>query len=68
MTYTATKYSGGVYCGGGEGFESLDAVMSFADDGFCDYVRVKSDTGQVLKIHFTPTDEKMYDTDPHANY
>ena len=68
MTYTATKYSGGVYCGGGEGFESLDAVMEFADDGFCDYVRVKSDTGQTLKIHFTPTDENMFNTDPHANY
>ena len=68
MTYTATKYSGGVYCGGGENFPTLDAVMRFADDGFCDYVRVKSDTGQVLKIHFTPTDENMFNTDPHANY
>lgn len=67
MTYTAYKYCGGVYCGNGE-FESLDAVMRFADDGFCDYVRVVSDAGQVIKMHFTPTDSKMYDTDPTREY
>lgn len=67
MGYTAYKYSGGVYCGNGE-FDSLDAVMVFADDGFCDYVRVVSDEGQVLRIHFTTTDEKMYDTTPTRNY
>jgi hypothetical protein len=67
MTYTAYKYCGGAYCGNGE-FESLDAVMRFADDGFCDYVRAVSDEGQTLKIRFTPTDEKMFDTDPHDEY
>ena len=67
MTYTAYKYAGGTYCGNGF-FESLDECLAFADDGFCDYVRVKSDTGQTLKIHFTPTDENMFNTDPHANY
>lgn len=67
MTYSCTKYSGGVYCGGGTGFTSLDAVMDYADDGFCDYVRVKSESGQILKIHFTPTDERMF-ADSRANY
>ena len=67
MIYTAHKYCGGVWCGMGD-FDSLDAVMEFADDGFCDYVRVVSESGQILKIHFTPTDEKMFDTNPKANY
>ena len=67
MGYTAYKYSGGVYCGNGE-FDSLDACFSFADDGFCDYVRVVSDEGQVIKIHFTPTDSKMFDTTPTRDY
>lgn len=61
MTYTANKYCGGTYCGDGL-FESLDECLTFADDGFCDYVRVVSDEGQVLKIHFTPTPERMHDT------
>lgn len=68
MTYSCSKYSGGVYCGGGEGFASLDAVMEFADDGFCDYVRVKSESGQTLKIHFTPTDEKLLESNSQTNY
>ena len=67
MTYTAYKYSGGVYCGNGE-FDSLDACFAFADDGFCDYVRVVSDEGQVIKIHFTPTESKMFDTTPTRDY
>lgn len=67
MEYTAYKYSGGVYCGNGE-FDSLDACFAFADDGFCDYVRVVSDEGQVIKIHFTPTDSKMFDTTPTRDY
>lgn len=67
MTYTAYKYSGGVYCGNGE-FDSLDACFAFADDGFCDYARVVSDEGQVIKIHFTPTESKMFDTTPTRDY
>lgn len=56
MKYTAWKYSGGTYCGNGD-FDSLDAVLAFADDGFCDYVRVQNaDTLQTIKIHFEPTD------------
>ena len=56
MTYTAWKYSGGTYCGNGD-FDSLDACLAFADDGFCDYVRVQNtDTLQIIKIHFEPTD------------
>lgn len=68
MTYTAHKYSGGVWCGMGEMFPSLDAVIEFADDGYCDYVRAVSDEGQTLKIHFTPTDSKMYDPTPTREY
>ena len=67
MTYTAHKYSGGVWCGMGE-FDTLDDCLAYADDGFCDYVRVVRDTGQVIKIHFTPTEEKMYDTTPTRAY
>ena len=67
MGYTAYKYSGGVYCGNGD-FDSLDACFAFADDGFCDYVRVVSGEGQVIKIHFTPTEAKMYDTTPTRDY
>lgn len=67
MTYTAYKYCGGVYCGNGE-FDSLDACFAFADDGFCDYVRVISTEGQVLRIHFTPTESKMFDTTPTRDY
>lgn len=52
----------------GELFPTLDAVMAFADDGFCDYVRVVSDEGQVIKIHFTPTESKMFDTTPTRDY
>ena len=62
MAYTAWKYSGGVYCGNGD-FDSLDAVLKFADDGFCDYVRAQNtETGQVIKMHFEPTEANMYDT------
>ena len=62
MAYTAYKYAGGTYCGNGF-FDSLDACFAFADDGFCDYVRVVSDEGQVIRIHFTPTEANMYDHD-----
>ena len=63
MAYTAWKYSGGTYCGCGD-FDSLDAVLAFADDGFCDYVRAQdTDTLQTIKIHFEPTEENMYNTD-----
>ena len=62
MAYTAWKYSGGTYCGNGD-FDSLDAVLRFADDGFCDYVRAQDvDTLQTIRIHFEPTEENMYDT------
>ena len=55
--YTAWKYSGGTYCGNGD-FETLDEALAFADDGFCDYVRVQdSETLQVIKMHFTPTED-----------
>lgn len=59
LIYTAYKYCGGTYCGNGD-FETLDAVMQFADDGFCDYVRVVSASGQTIRMHFTPTEENMY--------
>lgn len=62
MTYTAWKYAGGTYCGNGF-FDSLDECFAFADDGFCDYVRVETDEGQTIKMHFTPTESKMYATD-----
>lgn len=67
MAYTAYKYAGGTYCGNGF-FESLDECLAFADDGFCDYVRVESDEGQTIKMHFTPTDSKMFDTDRDGRY
>lgn len=57
--YTAYKYCGGTYCGNGD-FESLDECLEFADDGFCDYVRIVSAKGQTIKMHFTPTEENMY--------
>lgn len=57
MKYSAKIYSGGVYCGCGE-FDTLDACFEFADDGFCDYVRVTNlETGQVLKIRFDPKED-----------
>lgn len=55
-TLTAWKYSCGTYCGNGD-FTTLDQALAFADDGFCDYVRVRNAaTGQVVKMHFTPTE------------
>lgn len=55
--FAAWKYSGGTYCGNGD-FETLDQALAFADDGFCDYVRVQNyETGQVIKMHFTPTED-----------
>lgn len=67
MTYTAYKYAGGTYCGNGF-FESLDECLTFADDGFCDYVRVVSDEGQTIKMRFTRTESKMYDTSIDGEY
>lgn len=61
--YTAWKYAGGTYCGTGD-FDTLDACLEFADDGFCDYVRVQdAGNGRKLKIHFEPTerDDKWYE-------
>lgn len=60
MTYTAYKYAGGTYCGNGF-FKSLDECFEFANDGFCDYVRVVTEDGQTIKMHFTPSDERMND-------
>ena len=55
--YTAWKYCGGTYCGNGD-FGTLDEALAFADDGFCDYVRVQdSETQQVIKMHITPTED-----------
>lgn len=60
VSYTAYKYSGGTYCGNGF-FETLDECFEFANDGFCDYVRIVNDAdGQVIKMHFTPTESRMY--------
>lgn len=57
MKYSAVKYSGGVNCGNGY-FDTLDECFEFADDCFCDYVRVTNlETGQVLKIHFEPKED-----------
>lgn len=55
--YAAAKYSGGVYCGNGS-FDSFDECMEFADDGFCDYVRiVDQETLQRFKVHFDPKED-----------
>lgn len=54
--FVAWKYAGGTYCGNAL-CRSLDECMSFADDGFCDYVRVETPEGKILKIHFTPTEQ-----------
>lgn len=67
MEYTVAKYSGGVWCGMAEGFESLDKCMEYADDGFCDYARITKFEGgrqQVLKVHFEPSerDDDWYKT------
>lgn len=57
MKYGAVKYSGGVNCGNGY-FDTLDECFEFADDCFCDYVRVTNlETGQVLKIRFDPKED-----------
>ena len=57
MKYLASKYGGGVYCGNGY-FSTLDDAFAFADDGFCDYVRIVNiETGQTIKVHFEPTED-----------
>ena len=57
MKYTAWKYAGGTYCGNGD-FDTLDECLAFADDGFCDYVRVQDQaTLRTIKIHFEPNEE-----------
>lgn len=54
--YEANKYCGGVYCGNGE-FGSIQECFDFADDGFCDYVRVTDmQSGRTIKIHFDGQD------------
>lgn len=54
--FEARKYCGGVFCGNGE-FSSLQECFDFADDGFCDYVRIKdTKRGQTIKIHFDGQD------------
>lgn len=69
MKYTVVKYSGGVMCGMGEGYKSLDDAMEYADDGFCDYARItklrEDGTTQTLKVHFEPTDR---DRDWYENH
>jgi hypothetical protein len=57
MEYRAYKYCGGVYCGNGE-FDSIDEAVKFANDGFCDYVRIVADDGMTLKVHITDTGKK----------
>lgn len=65
--YAASKYCGGTYCGNGE-FDSLEAAFEFANDGFCDYVRITNMVnGQILKIRFTPDDEKLLSNE-RGNY
>lgn len=49
--YVVNKYDGGVYCGNGF-FDSLDDCYTFADDGFCDYMRIKDVQNNIeLKVH-----------------
>lgn len=66
MKYTGYKYSGGTFCGLIEDRDSIDEVMSYADDGFCDYVRIvgtrEDGSTQLIKVHFEPTerDEDWY--------
>lgn len=49
--FRAAKYCGGVYCGNGE-FDSIQECIDFANDGFCDYVRIASEEIS-LKVKIT---------------
>ena len=49
--YRCNKYSGGVYCGNAE-LDSIQACIDFANDGFCDYVRIIGPDGSDYRIHF----------------
>lgn len=40
MRYFAEKYSGRVYCGNAI-CETFDECLEFADDGFCDKVKIR---------------------------
>jgi len=56
--FRANKYCGGVYCGNGE-FATFAEALAFADDGFCDYVRIVAPDGRNFRIHFDPDDSKL---------
>lgn len=49
--FEASKYSGGTYCGNGF-FDSIQECIDFANDGFCDYVRIASEEIS-LKVKIT---------------
>lgn len=67
-TYSGYKYCGGTYCGCIQGQSTIEQVMEFSDDGFCDYVRIMKEredgTVQVMKVHFEPSDrdDEWYST------
>lgn len=51
MKYVVNKYCGGTWCGNAY-CETLDACYAFANDGFCDYMRItEMETGTVIKAH-----------------
>ena len=57
MRFEVKKYAGGTYCGNGF-FETMDECYEFANDGFCDYMRVYDTKNDItLKIHFKGGDK-----------
>lgn len=52
MRYTVEIYAGRVYCGNGF-FNTLDECYAFANDGFCDRMKVyDSREDKILNIKF----------------
>ena len=49
--FMAVKYCGGIRCSNGE-FDSIQECIDFANDGFCDYVRITSEEIS-LKVKIT---------------
>lgn len=54
--WKVAKYGGGTYCGVAT-CATLDQCFAFANDGFCDYCRITSEDGDVLRLHFKTTNQ-----------
>lgn len=57
--YHVNLYSGGVFVGKAEGFDTLDEAYAYAvADGFADYTRITGTNGFEAKLRFVPGEER----------